>query len=565
MKKIILFLGLLFFSWKIFSVEIIPVSELHPGMKGYGLSVFKGYQPERFEVEIIDILPKALPKSDLILVKCSGAGLEKSRVSAGMSGSPIYFQGKLAGALAYTWSFSQEPIAGVTPIEAMLEFLKQPAGSSKARQTSTEQTSLSPQLKPVDCPIMVSGFAPGKFHQIKEMLEGLNLGPVISGGGETIDKSAPAKLEPGSAVGVELVRGDLNISAIGTATLVEGNTVLAFGHGFYRGGAVSFPLTLAKVHTIISSEYLSFKLASPAREIGELTRDLELGIAGRLNQKPQTIPVKIEVNNQILNLKNTYNFQVANHPAMVPVLVQICLFEAISSSGAVSEYTTVKLDLKMQIENYESPINYQDWFTFSGNIFTSNYLAPISLILNNRYQKVKIKNLDFKLKLSPGWEVATIKSVWANKTEVAPGDTVLVGIRFQVFQGEEFEKKISLKIPEKSQRQFTINLMGGETMPPDFAPPNSLEDLIQAIKKLPSPRWLVVRYSKPGLILDEQGKRLRGLPPSAQKIIAGKTNSRSRKIPAYEYQIYPMPYIIRGGASLRFKVKTPPATKKPSR
>jgi len=561
MKRLILIIGLIF-SLNLLGVEIIPVRELHPGMKGYGLSVFKGYQPERFEVEIIDILPKALVKADLILIKCSGAGLEKTRVIAGMSGSPIYFQGKLAGALAYTWSFSQEPIAGVIPIESMLELLKTSSPSQTANQNSSRELAFSPELKPVGCPVMVSGFSPPEFNQVKPLLESLNLGPVINGGGKIIDNSAPSKLEPGSAIGVELVRGDINITVIGTATLVEGDTVLAFGHSFFWGGAVSFPLTLAKVHTIISSEYLSFKLASSVREMGELNRDLELGIAGRLDQKPETIPVQVKINNQLLNLKNNYNFQIANHPYLVPVLTQICLFEAIASSGAVSEYSTVKVQLNIQLENYEQKISYQDWFTFSGNIYTSNYLAPISLLLNNPYQKVKIKNLDFQLELRPGWEVATIKSVWTNKTEVSPGEKVLIGVRFQVYQGGEFEKKIIFQIPKESQRQLMVSLIGGENMPPDIAPPDSLEDLIQAIKKLPSPRWLVLRYSKPGLILDEQGKRLRSLPPSAQRLISGKTNSRARRVAEYDYQVYPMPYIIRGGASLRFKIKAPAPTKK---
>jgi len=542
------------------AIEIISVDELRPGMKGYGLSVFQGYKVERFNVEIIDILPKALPKTDLILVKCSGAGLEKSRVIAGMSGSPVYFKGKLAGAIAYTWSFAQEPIAGVTPIERMLDLLKEsPKNSFKAEPKVSKANSF--QLKPAECPLVVAGASLGELNVISEILKPFEIGPVVAGS-YTQEPSAPSQILPGSAIGVELVRGDINITAVGTATLVDGNTVLAFGHGFFEGGAVSFPLSLAKVHTVVASNYLSFKLASPVKELGALNRDTEVGIAGRLGEQAKLLPVKVKVKNRSLGIKESFSFEVADYPYLTPALVRICLYRAISSAGAISDRSTVKLNLEMGVEGYNQPVHYQDWFTVSGSAYSSHYLAPFFIVLQNPYKRVEVKYLNFDLDIKPGWEVAQIESVWANKMEVEPGETILLGIRFKVFQGEEFEKIIPFQVPLDAGRSISLRFFGGEIMPLDVAPPTSLDDLLKAFEKIPSPKWLVLRYSKRGLIYDREGKRLRDLPPSIRAIIGGKADTSTKKSPDYNYHIYPMPYIIRGSAGLRLRVKPPSIPKK---
>jgi len=557
MKRIIFILSCLFFAGNLSATEIIKVSELRPGMKGYGLSVFQGYTPERFEVELIDIVPRALPGTDLILVKCSGAGLEKSKIIAGMSGSPVYFEGKLAGAIAYAWGFSQDPIAGVTPIESMISATRTAGKTIAAIPFEKSEPAISGyDLKPVGAVIMVSGLSPALLPEAKSVLESFNLGPVMMGGGAVAGAEAPAILEPGSAVGVDLVSGDLSISAVGTATLVEGATVLAFGHGFFNAGAVSFPISIAKVHTVIASNAISFKFASSARELGELNLDTMTAISGKLGAKAKKIPVQVEVKNLATGINSSYQYQIANHPILGPRLVQLCLMESLEGGGAVSELAMVDLDLELKLLDYPEPIRYRDLFALVGRSFSFDYLAPLLIFSTNPYQKVKISELKFKLEIRPDWESAEIKSIWANKTEAAPGDTVMIGVRLRKFQGEEFEKQILFTVPENAQRAVNLRLMGGEQMPLDIAVPESVDDLIQAFKILPSPRWLVLQYQKPGFAIDYQGERLKSLPPSAQALLAGRADTQARPAPDFGYLFYETPYLIKGRAGIQLRIKT---------
>ncbi len=549
----LVFLGL---AASLHAAEIIKESELKPGMKGYGLTVFSGYQVERFEVELIDIVPKMLPNSDVILVRCSGAGLEKSKVIAGMSGSPVYFNGKLAGAIAYAWPFSLDPIAGVTPIESMLAALKAPP-KTVASLSAVRTESKFPEygLKPVGAAITVSGLSSALMPEARAILESLDLGPVMSGGGKIESAEPRPPFQSGSAIAVDLVRGDLVISAVGTATLVEGNTVLAFGHPFFNAGAVSMPMSAAKVHTIISSSAISFKMASAAGDLGTLNLDSEVGIGGRIGLKPNTIPVQIRVSNQSLGSDKTYHYEIADHPLLSPKIVQLCLYESLQDGGAISDRAMVDLDMEMKLEGYSDPIKYQDLFALPGGSFSNEYLAPIFIFAGNPFSKVKISDLKFNLQVRPGWDIAEIRSLWANKTEVSPGDTVIIGVRLRKYQGEEVEKQILFQVPDDAKRMVMLKIMAGDQMPLDIAPPESVSDLIEAFKKLPSPKWLVVQYLKPGLAMDYAGERLKSLPPSAQVILAGKSDTKAKRAPDFAYTSYEMPYLIKGGAMLQLRIK----------
>jgi len=555
MKKVFLILAGILFAVNLRAVETIKVSELKPGMKGYGLSVFQGVKPERFEVELIDILPRALPDTDLILVKCSGAGLEKSRVIAGMSGSPVYFDGKLAGAIAYTWPFAIDPIAGVTPIESMLSSLQSPAKASvSASLSKAEKSDSLLGFQPVGNSIMVSGLAPSLYDEARAILESFNLGPVLTGGGKSEGMDSEVKLESGGAIGVNLVTGDIDISAVGTATLVEGNTVLAFGHPFFNGGVVSLPLSAAKVHTVLSSQGLSFKIASSGPEMGALKLDSINGISGRLGEKARMIPVKITVKNQATNITRDFSYQIADHPVLSPKLTQLCLYESLASGGAISDKAMVDLDMELKLEGYPEPIRYKDMFALQGSSFSNDYLAPVFIFSQNPYQKIQISEMTFHLSVREGWDIAEIKSIWANKTEVNPGDTVLIGVRLRKFQGDEFEKVIEFRVPEDAKQMVLLKFMGGEQMPIDIAQPESVEDLIRAFKMIPDVKWLVVQYVKPVPAMDYEGMRLKNLPPSAQAMLAGRVDTKAKRAPDFEYYTFETPYYIRGRAMLALRV-----------
>jgi hypothetical protein len=346
----------------------------------------------------------------------------------------------------------------------------------------------------------------------------------------------------------------MNIAAVGTATMIDGNTVLAFGHGFFNGGPVSLPLVLARVSTVISSQQLSFKLASPGRELGELQGDYPTAISGRLGKSAKLIPVRISIKNQATGLSKIFNFKIADHPSLSANLLQVCLMQSLALTGAISENATVSLDSWLTLEGYPEKIRYRDKFILARGSFAPDYVAPALIFATNPYKKVKISELSFDLEVRPGWETAEIKSLWANKSEVEPGETVIIGVRFQRFQGDEFEKVISFQVPVESRGMLLLNFAGGESMQLDMAPPETIDDLINAFKKLPSPNWLVMQYAKPGVIVDFQGERLRSLPPSAQALFSGPVNTQARRSPDYDYKTFETPYIVRGMGSLALKI-----------
>jgi hypothetical protein len=556
MNKILCAFLLCFFASRVLAVETIDPGEIKPGMKGYGLTVLSGYKIERFDVEVIDVMPHSLPGADMILVKCSGAGLEKSKLIAGMSGSPVYIEGKLAGAIAYTWGFQLDPIAGITPIKAMIE-----AGSVSpkpvvtASATPAKESLFDPSIKPIGCPVLISGLDPSLMDQAKKLLEPFNLGPVSMGGGNMEDPEAPSKVEPGSAVGVQLVAGDLNLAAVGTATMVDGNTIFAFGHGFFNGGPVALPLALAKVNTVIANSQLSFKLASPVREVGTLKGDFPLAVSGKLNEKPNLIPVTIAVNNLAMGNKKTFHFFVADHPVLTVSLVQICLMQALSLTGAISENSTVALDMDLSLRGYPKKIHYKDMFALNKGSFTPEYLIPATLFATNPYKKVDISEVSFDLGVKPGWDVAEIKSVWSSKVEVMAGETITIGVSLRRFQGDTLEKSFEFQVPKDAHEMVNLAFGGGEQMPLDIAQPDSIDDLIAAFHNLPKPTWLVMQYQKSGAIVDLDGERMRGLPPSAQSIMAGFGSTEGKRLPDFEFITIDTPYIIKGAAAIQLKVK----------
>ena len=554
MKRIVLAAALWLAAGPVLAVETISPGELKPGMKGYGLTVLSGYTIQRFEAEVIDVMPNALPSADMVLVRCSGMGLDQTKLIAGMSGSPVYFEGKLAGAIAYTWSFQNEPIAGVTPIKAMIE-----AATVKTAPPVTaaagKESGLDPSFRPIGCPVLISGLAPSLLPEAKRLLEPFNLGPVSIGGGSISDPEAPAKIEPGSALGVQLINGDLNLAAVGTATLVEGSTVYAFGHGFFNGGPVALPLTLAKVHTVISNSMLSFKLASPVKEVGTMVGDFPLAVSGRLGQSARMIPMTIAINNTATGNKKTFKFGIVDHPQMTLNIMQLAMLQALSLTGAISDLTTVSLEMDLSLRGWPETIHYRDMFALSRGSFANEYLVPATIFLNNPYRKLEIDRIDFSLEVRPGWEVAEIRSVWASKAEALPGETVTVGVRLMRFQGPEFENLFEFKIPEGSREMVSLSIVGGEQMPLDVAPPESAFDIVNAFKKLPKPTWLVMQYQKPGAFLDYAGGRLRELPPSAQALISGPGNTAAKRQQDFEFKIADTPYIIKGAAALQLIVK----------
>ena len=285
----------------------MPVQEIRRGMKGYGLSVFQGTKIERFSVKIIGVLRKTGSGSDLILARLKGGPLARTGVIAGMSGSPVYIKGKLIGAVAYAWGFSKETIAGITPISEMLQTFRYKKkkhhpgfrilGSGKTMLHNRSVASANASFRRVATPLVISGIQPGVFDLVSGEMKKLGFLPVLGGSaGGKMDTATANKLLPGSAVGVQLVGGDMNMTGIGTVTYNGPEGILAFGHPMMRRGFCSFPMTSAYIHTVMPSLNVSFKMGSPIRTVGTIHQDRSPAIAGTMGLKPDTIPVKLSLN-----------------------------------------------------------------------------------------------------------------------------------------------------------------------------------------------------------------------------------------------------------------------------
>ena len=337
------------------------VAEVKNGMTGYGLSVFQGTKIERFEVEVVSVLRNFNPKYDVVLIRCKGANLEHTGGVAGMSGSPVYLRDdkgkdRMIGAFAYGWQAAKDPLAGVQPIEYMLAMPqpaagKEPAGEPRAigkkralwtvgesfaapwnsthrtlnahgAPAATQAGFGAADLRPLATPVMSSGLPQTVIDKFAPLLREYGMMPVQAGGAGA-DASgrygAPAKLEPGSAIAVPIVTGDMDLTAIGTVTEVIDGRVFAFGHSFFSEGEVSLPMGSAYIHSVIPSLISSFKLGSATGVQGTLQNDQIVGIAGKLGASPATIPVQIRCLYEDGTSDLTYRFNVAKHPKLTPM------------------------------------------------------------------------------------------------------------------------------------------------------------------------------------------------------------------------------------------------------
>jgi hypothetical protein len=322
-------------------------------MVGEARTVFQGTTPEPFKVRVVSVLRNFLPKQDIILVRAEDARVEALGIAAGMSGSPVYVDGKLMGAIAYGWSFAKEPLAGVTPIESMLAERNRPdrppADSAAGEGTAgTPVTAvgdgLAANLQPVAIPLSVSGASEASLAYLGDELQAVGLRPVRAGGGSS--KARPGggagPLVPGTAVGVALISGDMSTTAMGTLTYADGKQVFAFGHSMFGIGSVSLPLVEGEIHAIIPSLSTSLKMSSPIADIGSVTDDTRNGIIGELGEVADAVPVEVRVT-RAGTPRPRFAVKLARHRRLLPLLATMAISTALTE--AVPDVTDITADV----------------------------------------------------------------------------------------------------------------------------------------------------------------------------------------------------------------------------
>ena len=351
-------------------VETIPISQIHAGMKGVAYTVFQGTKPEPMDVEVLGILKNANgPKGDVILVRLGGAKAEYTGVVAGMSGSPVYLDGKLAGALAFRiGEFSKEPIAGVTPIAEMLEISaldRNPASApveatSAARSPSktaspgvadapSEHSTFANYLKPIETPLVFNGFSEDTVQRFASQFAAAGIVPVM-GAGSVSDAKQPEPMEPGSAVSAILVRGDMDIAATCTVTYMDAQHLLACGHPLMQFGMVDLPMTKADVLATLPSPLNAFKIVNATETVGAFVQDRHNGILGEFGKKPEMIPVTLTIHGE--SADKQFHYEVLNNARLSPVAMMATVFNALHGVNEYGEETTYRMNGRISVDGY---------------------------------------------------------------------------------------------------------------------------------------------------------------------------------------------------------------------
>ncbi|HVZ74173.1 MAG TPA: SpoIVB peptidase S55 domain-containing protein [Polyangia bacterium] len=527
---------------------LLKLADVRPGMVGQALTVFQGTKPEPFKIRVVAVLKQFLPKEDVILIRAEDPRVEHSGIVAGMSGSPVYIDGKLMGAIAYAWSFAKDPLGGVTPIESML------AERSRPRRRSPEDVGVAtaepdepralpalaaatndgePHLVRASVPLAVSGFTARTIAELTDELRPTGLVPTQAGGGRRLDAtttSEPGHVEPGSAIGVELVRGDMSMVGTGTVTYVDGATVLAFGHPMFGIGEVYLPIVDAEIHAFLPSLAQSFKLSSPLHEIGTLVQDRQTCIIGALDAHTTMMPVDVRVTGPEGKTR-TFHADVARNRRLTPMLASAVVANAVSQ--AEPDVTDVVATIAARLDVHGRGTLALDDQTFSTEGLSGRVVGgargmrALSELMFNPFEPVAIDRLDVDIRFQLKRDAAEIIGVALPREEVRAGETVPVRVTLRPYAGGEYVETVPVKIPlEVAGQSVRIEVASGVTVRPDMAPAETLSGLIDNMKKYYTAANIVVSVQRPDEGAALRGRLLQDLPASAMDTLRPGTQSR---------------------------------------
>ncbi len=510
----------------------IGVGEIREGMKGYGLTVFHGTEPERFDVEVIGVLHNFRPAQDLILVKTPHPRLNVVKTVAGMSGSPIFLDGRLAGAYAYSLSsFEEEPVAGVTPIAPMLTELARPIPPgfwptpgdgplpTAPRTSSLGQTRPEDAVGaatsydgvpgnydlvdhahleaaragavdgphtfiPVSTPLMMAGVGDRTAHMLRTLLEPLGLDPVQTGGGQGPTAGAPEHFVDGGALGVELIRGDVSAMGLGTVTHVEGRKLCAFGHPMMASGNSALPTSIGRVLWINASGQRSVKLGESARSLGTLIQDRQSAIVVDETKRPPTFPVSMDLSGLDGAPKLSWHMEVAEEKFLSPNFVAAALGSAVEATISEKRDMTWSMHSKLKIRDHGT-VEIEDFgvavggMPDEGEIARAHLVRAVGDILNNPWEPARIDGVESKFSVQFTRDLWKLRGVELVDEVVDAGQKARIRLHLFPFGGHEIVKEVELALPhELAGKDVDIDILPGYEAPADVASPENLVELI---------------------------------------------------------------------------------------
>jgi len=559
------------------SIPTMPVDQLRPGMKGSGRSVFFGTEIKEFGVEVVDVMHQVWPRGDLILCRLSGQGLEESGVVAGMSGSPVYVDGKLIGAVAYAWGFAKQPLAGVTPAAQMLRIWDEQdrsegvGGSRSGRVSGANRLA---GLSALPLPLALSGFTPALAELVGPALAEFDLGPVGAAGTVSSASWDTSHLVPGAAVGVALVDGDVRLSGIGTLTCRDGDRILAFGHPMLQAGNVRMPMVGGVIHSVLPSVASSFKLFSPTSPVGTIRQDRLAGVSGDIGPVPEMLPVTAVVSSP--SGLDTYRFRIVEQEDLAPLLVAVGLAGVVyQTEGSMEEVTLAsRMTVRLSPGANRQPQGSADSLTIEHRFCGVNPAADLfratrnelDVLFGNRFLPAPIAAVELDLSFIPGRNLVYLLSARPDKATVRPGDSVRIRLGLRDFRGEDSELAITIGVPEptpEGRLRLVIaprdSLLALEVMrAPGRFEPNSFAGVLELLSETGREDELVVAgfSARPGLTL--AGKELPAPPPSLRSVLL---NSRSdepvvatSESPVF-HQTFRLDRVVSGVARLDLEVR----------
>ena len=577
------------------SQPTIPVDQIHPGMRGYALTVFEGIKPESMDVEVLGVMRNTNgPKGDIILIRLHGTKVEYTGVVAGMSGSPVYLNGRLAGALAFRiGEFSKEPIAGVTPIADMLEINaldKSPAEEAAATKPSVTNSagktaspgdagtfsdsnqnstqSFASYLKPIDSPLVFNGFSEDTVRRFAGQFASAGVVPVMGAGSVSEDKQ-PEPLEAGSAVSAILVRGDMDIAATCTVTYIDPQRLLACGHPLLQFGSVDLPMNKAQVLATLPSPLNAFKIVNTTEQAGVFVQDRHTGILGVFNKQPDMIPVTLTIHGG--SGAKVFHYEVLNNPRLSPVAMMATVFNALHGVNEYGEEITYRLNGTIDVKGFPE-VGLRNMFVPAENGQPAAMAAALSLgdrfgrIYDNPYNAPAVKGvkLDFDLIRERRW--ARLESARTDVSEARPGDEIIVETVLAPYRGERVVRQIPVKIPTSASKgNLRILVSDGETLDrvgrtnPAFGRKLDLASTIALLNKEHSNNRLYVSLLEADPEARVADKVMPTLPISVMNIMDGMRGNQEMIVSGEsnvdETATPPLDYVVSGAQLLTVTVK----------
>ena len=591
------------------AIDIMPIAEIKPGMKGYGLTVFSGTDIDTFDIEVVEILEKFEPQMDLILIQLHGDRVQHTGVVSGMSGSPIYIDDRLIGALSYSLMiFAKDPLAGVTPIEQMIKIkdtesyrhqelktadadasnimrlaLMSDSDALQARLINIIRQRLhlrsdASTIVPLPLPLTISGTEPSVLSTLKPIFN--QMGFLALSGGSTTSSPATTHrsvLQAGSAVSGVIMSGDMTVSATGTVTLVDENLILAFGHPFLNIGPVDIPMAEAKILTTLSSELSSTKLSSVGNLVGNLKQDRQSGVLGILGDPIDMFPVDISYKSTVTEEQH-FHFELADDRSvseLIAILLPNAVWNSLQSARFSSGNYTLRVngnisfnnDESIKIENIYSTNSFEEIAGEGRDIGKAvlDIFVSLTPLLINEFEYPDIKSVTLNYEAVPGKQSTKIDRVWYDRQTVIPGEKLTIYVKLTDYHGDSRTVKKIIPIPKNLDSNLIMLCVGSgdyitrieKQMGADRFRPDSFDELIEILNKRRRNDHLYIQIKSVQLGALVEGEELQALPPSVLNLLSEPRSAESSdklydKL-LNEYQL-PMESEIFGGMTVRLRV-----------